>query len=138
MGGGDVVADRFVIERPIGTGGMGSVFLAADRLEGGTVALKVLDLAATDAIERFRREARVLSALSHPSIVRYVAHGETAARQPFLAMEFLDGEDLAQRLARSGLSVEESLTLARRAEDALAFAHSKGVIHRDVKPSNLF
>lgn len=83
---GDVVADRFVIERPIGSGGMGAVFLAADRTNGGSVAIKVLALVTDAALERFRREADVLAQLSHPGIVRYVAHGETATREPFLAM----------------------------------------------------
>jgi serine/threonine protein kinase len=134
----DVVAGRFVVERRLGSGGMGSVFAATDRVDGGQVAVKVLDLNAPDALERFRREARVLSELSHPGIVRYIAHGMTEERQPFFAMELLEGEDLAQRLDRDGLTVEESLALARRAAAALSFAHASGVIHRDIKPSNLF
>jgi serine/threonine protein kinase len=129
---GDVVADRFVIDRPIGSGAMGSVFLADDRVAGNAVALKVLNLASDGAVERFRREARVLSELSHPGIVRYIAHGETDARQPFLAMELLEGEDLAQRLARGGLSVEDGLGLVRKVAEALAFAHTRGIVHRDV------
>lgn len=135
---GDVVAGRFVVERPIGSGGMGSVFLATDRVAGGSVALKVLDLASDGAVERFRREARVLAELGHPGIVRYVAHGETDGRQPFLAMEILRGEDLAQRLSRGCLSVDESILLVRKVAGALAFAHARGVVHRDIKPSNLF
>lgn len=135
---GDVVANRFKIQRPIGSGGTASVFLATDIVEGRPVAVKVLDLSTEDAVERFRREVRVLSDLSHPGIVRYIAHGETSARESFLVMDFLKGEDLAQRLARGGLSVEESLVLVRRAGEALAFAHGKGIVHRDVKPSNLF
>lgn len=135
---GNIVADRFRIERPIGSGGMGSVFLATDAVEGRAVAVKVLDLCTEDALERFRREVHVLSTLSHPGIVRYVAHGETSARESFLVMELLQGEDLAQRLTRAGLSVEESLIVVRRAAEALAFAHDQGIVHRDVKPSNLF
>lgn len=135
---GNVVADRFVIERPIGSGGMGSVFHATDRVAGVPVAVKVLELASEGAVERFRREARVLSELSHPGVVRYIAHGETEARESFLVMELLEGEDLAKRLARGGLSVEESLAVVRRAAEALGFAHAAGIVHRDVKPSNLF
>lgn len=117
---------------------MGSVFLATDRVGGDPVALKVLDLTSEEPRERFRREARVLSELSHPAIVRYVAHGETAQREPFLAMELLEGEDLAQRLAREGLSAIESVLLVRQTAEALAFAHGRGIVHRDVKPSNLY
>lgn len=117
---------------------MGSVFLATDRLSGGPVAVKVVDLVVGNAGERFRREARVLSALSHPGIVRYIAHGETAAREPFLAMEWLDGESLSERLARGPLSAEEGVVVLKRVADALAVAHDQGIVHRDVKPSNLF
>src|SRR5688572_8810314 len=105
---GDVVAERFVIERPAGSGGMGWVFRALDQLSGGSVALKVMDGGATDT-ERFKREARMLAELEHPAIVRYVAHGVTDDRQPFLAMEWLDGEDLATRLARKPLAFEDAV-----------------------------
>jgi serine/threonine protein kinase len=138
MRAGEVVAERFIVERALGSGGMGTVFLASDHQTGGRVALKVLDLAADGAVERFRREARMLSELSHPGIVRYVAHGETEARVPFLVMEWLAGEDLEQRLRRGPLGVEECVTLAGRITDALAFAHECGVVHRDLKPSNVF
>src|SRR6185436_827159 len=122
---GDVVLDRFVIERPVGSGGMGSVFLATDRVSGGSVAVKVMDVVHVDAIERFRREARVLSELTHPGIVRYVSHGETRSGEPFLVMEWLDGENLARRLARGPLTVDETLELVRRVTEALSFAHAK-------------
>ena len=87
--------------------------------------------------ERFAREAQVLAELNHPAIVRYVAHGETAQGQPYLVMEWLEGEDLSQRLTRLRLSVRESLDVARRVAEALAAAHARGVVHRDVKPSNV-
>lgn len=135
---GDVVANRFVIERPVGSGGMGTVFLAIDRATDDPVAVKVMDLATEQAIDRFRREASVLSDLAHPGIVRYIAHGETEQRESFLVMEFLKGEDLAERLSRGALSIEDCLTVSRHATEALAFAHSAGVVHRDVKPNNLF
>ena len=121
---GDVIAERFVIERPIGSGGMGSVFLARDRMSSEPVAVKVLDLASESGIERFRREAEVLADLVHPGIVRYVAHGETVEHEPFLVMELLKGTDLADILRNGPLAAEESLLLVRRAASALP-AHTR-------------
>ena len=127
-----VVAGRFEIERRAASGGMGAIFRALDRVTGEPVALKLV-LASTDegAALRFAREGRVLSTLSHPAIVRYVAHG-TAAGQPFLAMEWLDGEDLGSRLARGPLALHDALALVLRAAEALAAAHAAGITHRDV------
>jgi serine/threonine protein kinase len=90
-----------------------------------------------DGIERFAREARLLASLRHPAIVELVAEGRDDGRS-WIAMEWLDGEDLASRLRRGPLSVEETLVAGRRAAEALAVAHARGVVHRDVKPSNLF
>jgi tetratricopeptide (TPR) repeat protein len=132
---GEVVAERFEIERTQGSGGMGTVYRAKDRRSGSPVALKIVP--AGKDIPRFAREADVLAELEHPNIVRYVAHG-TMDSGAWLAMEWLEGEDLSQRLSREGLSVLESMTLIERAAQALAFAHARGVVHRDVKPSNLF
>ena len=80
----------------------------------------------------------MLAELRHPGIVRYVAHGVTPAHQPYLVMEWLEGEDLSQRLERGRLAVDETLILLRQVADGLAVAHARGVIHRDLKPSNLF
>jgi tetratricopeptide (TPR) repeat protein len=136
---GDVIAGRFMLEALAGVGGMGNVYRARDSALGQGVALKLLHpFASADALQRFSREAAVLSALRHPGIVAYVAHGQTEQGQPFLAMEWLEGEDLARRLARQPLSLEEALALVRRTAQALAVAHQQGVIHRDLKPSNLF
>jgi hypothetical protein len=139
VGPGAVVADRFQCLALAGAGGMGSVYRALDRETGATVALKLLhdDASAAALRERFLREAELLFALRHPAIVRYIAHGVADSR-PFLALEWLDGEDLAARLGRGPLSVAETLALARRVADALAAAHARGVVHRDIKPSNLF
>jgi hypothetical protein len=136
---GSRIADRFVIESHAGTGGMGTVYRARDEHTGGTVALKLLRHGdAPEVAERFAREARVLSELRHPGIVAYLAHGETETGAPYLAMEWLDGEDLAKRLARGPLPIAEALVLLRRAAEALAVAHARGLVHRDLKPSNLF
>jgi hypothetical protein len=132
---GTVIADRFEIEREAGAGGMGLVYRALDRASGEPVAVKLVRRAG-DA-DRFTREAEVLARLAHPAIVRHVAHGvhEGAA---YLAMEWLEGADLGDRLARSGLTFEESIRLGAGVAGALAHAHAHGVVHRDVKPSNLF
>ncbi|MBS2016994.1 MAG: protein kinase [Deltaproteobacteria bacterium] len=132
-----VIGDRFEIERLVGSGGMGEVFRAKDRLTGGAVAIKVLHASSRDE-ERFRREGQILAEISHPRIVKYVAHGLADAKRPFIAMEWLDGEDLGERLARSGLTLHETLTLARRVAEGLAVLHDRGVVHRDIKPSNIF
>ncbi len=119
-------------------GGMGAVFRAKDLGTGETVALKVLRDDGDGYASRFVRESRVLAELRHPSIVRYIAHGSTPAGAPYLAMEWLEGETLAQRLARGGLTIAESLALVERIASTLAVAHARGIIHRDIKPSNLF
>ena len=131
------VAERFEIERIAASGGMGTVYRAHDRHTGHAVALKVLAASAAGERARFLREVRVLAELRHPAIVRYVAHGETPEHEPWLAMEWLDGETLSQRLSRGHLSTEETLVVARRIAEALAAAHAREVVHRDVKPSNV-
>ncbi|WP_437728524.1 serine/threonine-protein kinase [Sorangium sp. So ce861] len=138
MSHAEVVAGRFVLEGEAAAGGMGTVYKAHDRLGGASVALKIVRLRSAIQVERFEREAALLAALVHPGIVRYVAHGSTPEGDRYLAMEWLDGEDLAARLARRVLPASEGLSLARRAADALAFAHARGIVHRDIKPSNLF
>jgi len=131
----DVVAGRFEILREAGSGGMAVVYEAVDRTTGERVALKVLADRAHAA--RFTREAHVLAELEHDAIVRYVAHGVDGERA-FLAMEWLDGEDLGARLARGPLAIEETLALAARVAEGVAFAHARGVVHRDLKPTNVF
>jgi eukaryotic-like serine/threonine-protein kinase len=133
-----VIDRRFMLEREHGRGGMGTVWRAWDRELERPVALKLLHDTSLVQVDRFMRESSLLASLSHPSIVAYVAHGTTAERVPYLAMEWLDGENLAQRLARSPLALHDSLTFARAALSGLSVAHRHGVVHRDLKPSNLF
>jgi len=136
---GDVVAGRFEIGEVAAAGGMGIVFRAIDRQTDSRVALKVLRSRRAEDRGRFDREAAILSELGHPGIVRYLAHGATAADELYLAIEWLEGEDLAARLARGGrLSIEETLVFARAVAAGLSAAHGHGVVHRDVKPDNLF
>ncbi|HEY0094953.1 MAG TPA: serine/threonine-protein kinase, partial [Archangium sp.] len=138
MPAGTVIASRFTLEAFAGRGGMGTVYRANDSLTGQRVALKLLHPSSSaNAPRRFTREAELLSGLRHPGIVAHVAHGNEQ-EQLFLAMEWLEGETLGQRLAREPLRLEDTLALLRRASEALAVAHQRGIIHRDLKPSNLF
>ncbi|HEX3483387.1 MAG TPA: serine/threonine-protein kinase, partial [Kofleriaceae bacterium] len=129
--------DRFELEQPIGSGGMGTVFRARDSISGETVAVKILSDGQGHLAERFAREVTVLAALSHPGIVRYISHGVTSSGKLFLAMKWVDGETLRTRLERGPLTLGESVTLATRVAEALSVAHARGVVHRDLKPSNL-
>ena len=135
---GDTVGERFLLERLVGQGGVARVFLASDRLVGNKVALKVFPALNLDARLRFEREAELLAGLDHPGIVSYVAHGAPPDGTLYLAMEYLRGEDLADRLYRSSLGVRDALKVCRQVAAALAVAHKRGVVHRDIKPSNLF
>ena len=135
---GDVLHERFEIERLAEKGGMGAVFRAKDLSTGLPVALKVLHAFAMGEASRMEREAHALMKVRHPGIVRYVAHGLLDDERPFLAMEWLDGEDLRQRTKRQELRLSDAVALGYRVAEALAAAHAAGVVHRDVKPSNIF
>jgi tetratricopeptide (TPR) repeat protein len=133
---GSLVSRRFYLESQAGVGGMGTVFRALDNQDGRVVALKILRGREDVDVERFRREVAILAELDHPNIVRYATHGLTETGEHSLAMEWLDGEDLAERLARKALSDAEALTVVSLA--AAAIGHAHGAVHRDLKPSNLF
>ncbi|WP_170319866.1 protein kinase domain-containing protein [Polyangium spumosum] len=135
---GDVVGGRFVLERIAGTGGMGSVFRGHDRVTRAPVAIKVLGEHDAEAIRRFDHEAKILAELGHPHIVRYVDHGATPSGAPWLVMEWLEGRSLASRLIEGELTQSEVVLLGIRVASALAAAHARGIVHRDVKPSNVF
>ena len=131
--------DRYRVEQLLGTGAMGTVLLARDTVLDRRVAVKVLadNLAANDAFrQRFLREARLAARLCHPNIVQVFDAGENG--RPFLVMEYVDGETIADRLARgSAFSDDEVLTLAAELSAGLAHAHAMGIVHRDVKPHNV-
>ena len=108
-------------------------------MSGTPVALKVIAIPGVDAGEeaRFGREGRVLAGLNHPGIVRVVAFGQLDEGHPYVAMEWLDGEDIAQRQKRSPLTLGQAVEVGAAVADALAYAHSVGIVHRDIKPSNV-
>jgi serine/threonine protein kinase/tetratricopeptide (TPR) repeat protein len=137
---GTIIGNRFVIEGLAGVGGMGAIYRARDATTGDIVAVKLLHDTATSSIdiERFWREARVLSELHHPGIAAHIAHGYMPDDRPYLAMEWLEGEVLSELLARGPLPMDRCLSIAKKITGALAAAHRIGVIHRDIKPSNVF
>jgi eukaryotic-like serine/threonine-protein kinase len=135
----DAIRAAFEIVRPLGQGGMGSVWLARDRMLDRLVAIKVLLTgAASDATrERFLREARTAAKLSHPNIVP-VHRADESNGQVWFSMGFVEGESLGDRIRERGaLPLTDVVRVMREVSWALAYAHARGVIHRDVKPDNI-
>ena len=131
---------HYDIVRPLGAGGMGVVYEAEDSRLGRRVALKFLPPALgrdAQTLDRFQREARAASALNHPNICTVHAI-EQHESDSFIVMELLDGETLAQALARERFELPAVIDIAIQIADALESAHAKGIVHRDVKPANVF
>ena len=132
---------EYQIERKIGQGGMGMVYAAIHPLIGKRAAIKILkkELCADPfSIERFVDEARVVNQIGHPNIVDVFAFGEMPDGRSYFVMEWLQGETLRERIARGPMGVPEVCRVVRQLARALEAAHEKGVIHRDLKPDNVF
>ena len=133
------LADRYRVEREIGRGGMGTVFLARDLKHDRPVALKILnpELAAALGPERFLREIAIAAGLNHPHILALYDSGQ-AGGTFYYTMPYVEGESLRARLLRERqLPLDDALAIAREVADALSYAHSHDVIHRDIKPENI-
>jgi serine/threonine-protein kinase len=140
-GPGNVIGGKYGLLRLLGEGGMGSVWVAENMALKANVALKLIraDVAESSANERFLSEARLAARLQHAAIVRVFDFGKTELDEPYIVMELLEGETLGQRLARLGaLDPMELLQTLLPIIDALHSAHGHGVIHRDLKPDNVF
>lgn len=138
---GSVIADTYKIEALLGRGGMGAVFLASHkRLAGKHVAIKILhtELEDTDVVARFKREAEIAARLNHPNIVGVIDYNVAPDGTPYLVLDYLEGETLAQRIARGPVPLDQVLSIVRQIGSALAAAHRAGIIHRDLKPQNIF
>jgi len=139
---GALFAQRFEIEKQIGSGGMSFVYAAFDRERSERVALKVLRLPEKKrelGLERFRRETETLRRLVHPGVVAIYDCGVEAEITPWISMELLEGETLREKVERVGsLELDRLVAIVETASEALHLAHTKGVVHRDLKPDNLF
>jgi eukaryotic-like serine/threonine-protein kinase len=136
-----VLDNRYDVGRALGSGGMGEVFLARDRVLGRDVALKVLRTQYAgdrEFAERFRREAQSAASLSHPNIVQVYDRGETEDGASYIAMEYVPGGTLKEKIVAEGpLGAREAAALGAQVAEALGAAHERGMVHRDIKPQNV-
>ncbi len=134
------IESRFTLEGRVGRGGSGDVHRGRDRETGAMVAVKRI-LAQSDdpmLLDRFRREARLLAQIDHPNVVRYLAHGVDASGRLCLVVEWLEGEDVAHRQRRQRLTIAEALEVGYQTAVGLHALHRAGIVHRDVKPANIY
>ena len=134
------LAGTYEIDRELGGGGMSRVFVATESAFGRRVVIKVLPPEMTEglSVDRFKREIGLAARLQHPHIVPVFAAGEMDGL-PYFTMPFVDGHSLRERVAKGGaLSVTDTIGIMRDVSKALAYAHEQGVVHRDIKPDNVF
>ena len=139
---GSVLGNIYRLTRAIATGGMGTVYEANIIGSKKRVAIKVMAIELSqdkESLARFRREADITTSLGHPNIVRVHEFGMSDSGQPYLVMEYLEGEDLDQRLEKNQrLPMGHAFQLVQQVASALSVAHEKGIVHRDLKPANIF
>src|SRR5256884_5044201 len=137
---GRTVSHYRILEK-LGEGGMGVVYLAEDTLLGRRVAIKTIHSRAGTEDRQFRarllREARAVSALSHPHIATIHDYGETEDGEPYIVMELVKGETLGDLMQKDALTIPRAIEIISQVAEALAEAHSHGIVHRDIKPSNV-
>lgn len=133
---GDVLADRYRLVRLVGRGGMSDVYEADDRLTNTAVAIKLVRSGDPEFARRLDREVRALESLEHPGLIRLLDTG-VAGDQAFLVMDYVDGPTLATSLREGPLGTVAASRLGAQLADALAYVHARGLVHRDVKPSNI-
>jgi serine/threonine protein kinase len=134
---GELIAERYLVEAQVHAGGMSRVYRAHDRETAQMVALKRPARDDLGTLTRFLEEAKILSELRHPAIVRQLAHGGTSFADAHIVMEWLTGDTLEQRLVAGPLSLQGALNVTRRAAEGLSAAHRANIVHRDIKPGNL-
>ena len=140
---GQLLENRYLVVRLLGSGGMGKVYLAEHQTTQKPYAIKVLHnqlLSDDKALQRFQREARVLRTIDHPQVVEVYDYGQTADGIPYLVMEYLEGTTVRAYLDEvtdGGLPLLQAVTIALQAAQALQHVHERGIVHRDIKPDNI-